>query len=180
METAAGWFARHPEVEMGLVQTWGGASECRGIFSPVLRPRVGRGVDFEIGGSRGPGSWRGRHGDQQARGPRRYCQSGTDPHKSERVARAGSARDLHRAGKGARDPAAGLPLPRWGLPGERLSCPRDRDAVRTGDIEAASVSLCRLRPHRDRHQLAVALPLDTGTGPDPGTPVRSDDVPGER
>ena len=55
-----------------------------------------------------------------------------------------------------------------------------RDAVRTGDIEAASVSLCRVRPHRDRHQLAVALPLDTGTGPAPGTPVRSDDVPGER
>ena len=61
----------------------------------------------------------------------------------------------------------------------RPVCPC-RDAVRSDNDEAAPVSLCRVRPDRDRHQLAVALPLDTGTGPAPGTPVRTDDVPGER
>jgi hypothetical protein len=40
--------------------------------------------------------------------------------------------------------------------------------------------MCRVRPHRDGYQLAIALPLDTGTGPAPGTPVRSDDIPGRR
>jgi hypothetical protein len=36
------------------------------ILAPVLGPGVGRGVDFEVGGSRGRGSLRGHHGDQEA------------------------------------------------------------------------------------------------------------------
>jgi hypothetical protein len=49
----------------GLVQNSG--CQCvPGIFAPVLGPGVGRGVDFEVGGSRGRGSLRGHHGDQQA------------------------------------------------------------------------------------------------------------------
>jgi hypothetical protein len=65
----------------------------------------------------------------------------------------------------ARAHAVGRPVcPRgWGLLGERLSSPRGRHAVRMGDIEGASVSLWRVWPHRDRHQLAVALSLDTDT-----------------
>ena len=50
---------------VGLVQNWG--CQCvPDIFAPVLGPGVGRGVDFEVGGSRGRGSLRGHHGDQQA------------------------------------------------------------------------------------------------------------------
>jgi hypothetical protein len=61
---------RHPGQGMGpgegLVQNWG--CPCApDIFAPVLGPGVGRGVDFEVGGSRGRGSLRGHHGDQQAR-----------------------------------------------------------------------------------------------------------------
>jgi len=37
-----------------------------GSFALVLGPGVGRGVDFEVGGSLGRGSLRGHHGDQQA------------------------------------------------------------------------------------------------------------------
>jgi CRP/FNR family cyclic AMP-dependent transcriptional regulator len=49
----------------GLVQNWG--CQCMpDIFAPVLGTGVGRGVDFEGGGSRGRGSLRGHHGDQQA------------------------------------------------------------------------------------------------------------------
>ena len=33
---------------------------------------------------------------------------------------------------------------------------------------------------RDRHQLAIALPLDTGTGPASGASVRPDELPGGR
>ena len=49
----------------GPPRNWG--CQCvPGIFAPVLGPGVGRGVDFEVGGSRGRGSVRGHHGDQQA------------------------------------------------------------------------------------------------------------------
>jgi Rhodopirellula transposase DDE domain len=50
---------------VGLVQNWG-CQRMPDIFAPVLGPGVGRGVDFEVGGSRGRGSLRGHHGDQQA------------------------------------------------------------------------------------------------------------------
>jgi hypothetical protein len=50
---------------VGLVHNWG--CQCApDILAPVLGPGVGRGVDFEVGGSRVRGSLRGHHGDQQA------------------------------------------------------------------------------------------------------------------
>jgi hypothetical protein len=53
------------ESAKGLVQNWG--CQCvPDIFAPVLGLGVGRGVDFEVGGSRGRGSLGGHHGDQQA------------------------------------------------------------------------------------------------------------------
>jgi hypothetical protein len=51
--------------DLGLVRNWG--CQCvPSIFAPVPGAEVGRGVDFEVGGSRGRGSLRGHHGDQQA------------------------------------------------------------------------------------------------------------------
>ena len=60
--SAAGPPAQDPS---GPPRNWG--LECvPGIFAPVPGAGVGRGVDFEVGGSRGRGSLRGHHGDQQA------------------------------------------------------------------------------------------------------------------
>jgi hypothetical protein len=52
-------------IKGGLVQNWG-YQWLPDIFAPVLGPGVGRGVDFEVGGSRRRGSLRGHHEDQQA------------------------------------------------------------------------------------------------------------------
>jgi len=41
-----------------------------------------------------------------------------------------------------------------------------------GDRAAAAISLHWLWPHRDGHQLAFALPVDTGAGPAPSAPFR--------
>ena len=50
---------------LGLLQNWG--CQCvPDIFAPVLGPGVGRGMDFEVGGSPGRGSLGGHHGDQQS------------------------------------------------------------------------------------------------------------------
>ena len=66
---ATSFIKAHPDrlssFAAGPPRNWGW--ECvAGIFAPVLGPGVGRGVDFEVGGSRGRGSLRGHHGDQQA------------------------------------------------------------------------------------------------------------------
>ena len=61
-----------------------------------------------------------------------------------------------------------------------LSRSFDRDAVWPCHDQAATFPLRLVRPDRDRHQLAITLPVDTGTGPAPGASVRPDELPGGR
>ena len=79
-------------------------------------------------------------------------------------------------GQGPRGSAADLlTLWRW-LPGEGLSGPRGGHAFRPGHGTASPLSLCRMLCERVWHRLAIALPVDTGTGPAAGASFRPDDL----
>jgi hypothetical protein len=52
--------------DFGTGAKLGGCQCVPDIFALILGPGVGRGVDFEVGGSRRGGSLRGHHEDQQA------------------------------------------------------------------------------------------------------------------
>jgi hypothetical protein len=59
---------------------------------------------------------------------------------------------------------------------QRLSAARGGHTVWLGHDATATTSLCRVRQDRGWHRVAIALPLDSGTGSASGTSFRAPDL----
>ena len=132
------------------------------------------GVDVAVGrdGDRQPGTECRCAGDQPTHRPRRYREFGADVARGKAASGACSASGRCRASPRACGSATGLLVVRREMSHQGLAASSDRDAIRRGDRAAAAISLHWLWSHRDGHQLAFALPVDTGAGPAPSAPFR--------
>jgi hypothetical protein len=81
-----------------------------------------------------------------------------------------------RAGRPPWAAAAVLPVLRRKMPPEGLARALHRDAVRRSDGAASAVSMPCLQSHRDGRVLAIAMPLDAGTGSTASSPFGRDDL----